>query len=86
MSGEATIEIEAVMDMGVPTRILDLFTAQDRIPASFGFHAADGGMLLRLGAGAMPPERLAVLLARLRRLHGVHAVRERAALAVQAMT
>ena len=74
-----TIDITAQRDLGVAARILDLFTAQARIPEAFGFTTGDDGMKIRLTIGNMPSDRRTVLLARLACLPGVRHVVTRAA-------
>ena len=79
----ARIEILADADLAVPARILDLFTAQARMPQAFAFRGAATGLRLDIVTGPMPATRRAIILGKLRCITGVRSVREQpAALAV----
>lgn len=76
MDAVGCLVIEAECSMGVPARILDLLTAQDRLPRAFGFHCNGGAMRISLMLGPTPAPRRAVLVAKIRGIAGVHTVSE----------
>lgn len=73
------IEILSDADLGVPARVLDLFTAQSHLPRVFAFRRADDGLRLQIVVGVMSPGRRAILRAKLDCIAGVRCVSEQPA-------
>ena len=59
-------EIAPDADRGIPSRILDVFTGQGRVPRSFAFHADRDGLRVTVDAGDISAEQRAVLSTKLR--------------------
>jgi len=78
MDAVGYLVIEAECSLSVPARILDLLTAQDRLPRAFGFHLDEGAMRISLALGPTPASRRAILVAKIRGIAGVHTVSEEA--------
>ena len=73
-----SIEIQAAADIGVPSRILDLFTAIDWLPQSFLCHRAAAGLQLELEIGDLPEMQRRIIVAKVARISGVRSIFEHA--------
>ena len=74
--------IEADFDPSLPSRILDLFAAQNRLPTKFNFDASNADLRVRVDVGDLPAPTAAVLVARIRRIPGVRSAQGDASLQV----
>jgi hypothetical protein len=63
--------LEADVDSGVPSRILDLLVVQDLLPEVFTFHCDGLRMTLSLAFAQLAPKRAALMIARMRQIPGV---------------
>lgn len=73
-----SLRIDTDLDLGVPSRVLDLFVAQGRLPARFELARKAGRYDLVVGFDDLPARTAAHIAARIRQMPGVLFVEQRA--------
>jgi hypothetical protein len=67
------LHVDADADLGVPSRVLDLLVAQDRLPEAFNLLRDGARMTLRMRFIDLPADRAALMVAKIRQIPGVRA-------------